>query len=126
LAYQKSSIDSAPREDILLKLFEGGIFFLKQARTLWNKGEKDKAREFRSRALAIITELHASLDREKGDKELVSQLEELYAFMIKEMGRIGLEEDFDALKNIEEIMQKLYEGFKEAAKEFKKLKAEGA
>ena len=121
-AYQKSSIESASREDILLKLYEGGIRFLQQAQTLWKQGEKARARDCRSRAMAIITELHATLDRENGDKELVQQLEELYAFMIKEMARIGVEDDFDGLKNIEEIMQKLYDGFKEAAKEFKKLK----
>ena len=121
-AYQKSSIESASREDILLKLYEGGIRFLQQAQKLWKQGEKARARDYRSRAMAIITELHATLDREKGDKELVQQLEELYAFMIKEMARIGVEDDFDGLKDIEEIMQKLYEGFKEAAKEFKKLK----
>ncbi|GAB6886702.1 hypothetical protein JCM13304A_02000 [Desulfothermus okinawensis JCM 13304] len=118
-AYQKSSIESASREDILLKLFEGGIRFLKQARELWTKGEKARARDFRSRAMAIITELHATLDREHGDKELVNQLEKLYGFMIKEMARIGVEEDFDSLKDIEEIMQKLYDGFSEAAKELK-------
>ncbi len=32
-----------------------------------------------------------------------------------------MEEDFDSLKDIEEIMQKLYDGFSEAAKELKKL-----
>ena len=120
-AYQKSSVESAPREEVLLKLYEGGIRFLRQAREAWDKGEKARARDLRSRALAIITELHSTLDRENGEKEIVTQLEDLYAFMIREMARIGVEEDFDALRDIEEIMQKLYNGFLEAAKEFKKL-----
>ncbi len=119
-AYQKTSVESASREEILLKLFEGGIRFLRYARESWKKGEKARARDFRSKAMAIITELHATLDREKGDKELVRQLEELYAFMIKEMVRIGVEDDFDALKDIEEIMQKLYDGFKDAATQLRK------
>ncbi len=121
-AYERDSIQSASREEVLLKLFEGGIRFLKMARKCWHEGDKRSARDFRSKAMAIITELHATLDREKGDKEIVKQLESLYAFMISEMIKIGMNDDFDKLKDIEEIMEKLYTGFREAAKELKKTK----
>ncbi len=118
-AYQKGDIETTSREQLLLKLLEGGIFFLKQARELAKKGNKAKAREFRSRAMAIITELDNTLDREKGNKEIVEQLDSLYAFMIKEMNRMVIKDEFEGLKNIEEIMEKLLEGFQEAAKQLK-------
>ncbi len=115
-AYQKGDIETTSREQLLLKFLKGGIFFLKQARELAHKGEKSKAREFRSRAMAIIIELDNTLDREKGDREIVEQLDSLYAFMIKEMNRMAIEDDFEGLKDIQEIMEKLLQGFEEAAR----------
>ncbi len=120
-AYQKSEFETIPKEEILLKLIEGCIRFLKEAQQKWKEDDKARARELRSRAMAIIAELDNTLDREKGEKEIVEQLDSLYGFMIKEMNRIAVEDDFNKLKDIQEIMEKLYEGFKEASKKLKHL-----
>jgi flagellar protein FliS len=113
-AYQKNAIETSSKEDILLKLFEGAILRLKQAGQLWEDDKKPQAREKRTQALAIITELDNTLDRQNGEPGLVEELEALYGFMIREMNRATLQDEFERLQPVVDTMQTLYAGFKYA------------
>lgn len=121
-SYQQNSIQSASREDILVMLIEGAIIRIKQAREKWTKGNSIRARELRSQALAIITELDNTLDRENGDPELVDQLDALYAYMIRAFNNSALNDNFECLLPVQEVLESLLEAWQEAAKEFKKIK----
>jgi flagellar protein FliS len=113
-AYRKNSIESASKEEIMLMLMEGAILRLKSAQQSWDDDEKTKARELRSQALAIITELDNTLDRANGDTALVEELDALYGFMIRELNRATAKDDFGKLQAVEETMESLYQGFKDA------------
>ena len=118
--YQANSIQTAGREDILLKLYEGAILRLKKAQQLREEGEHIQAREQRSQALAIITELDNTLDWENGDPELLENLDGLYFYMIQELNASAQQDDFSKLQPVIDILQSLYQGWEEAVQIFKK------
>ena len=113
-AFKRNELESASPETIMLKLFEGAIIRLKQARHEYSDGEVLLARELRSQALAIVTELDNSLDRENGDPGLVEQLDGLYAYMIREVNTSTAKDDFDRLGSVIDCLHTLYEGFEDA------------
>ena len=124
LGYKKSAVETLPREDLLVKLMESGILYLKEAQKKYKENEITRARELRLKAAEILMELDSTLDRDNKDKqvrEIVEQLDALYGFMLKEMNESVISDDFDRLKNIEEVWEKIYEGFKEAAKIYKQM-----
>ena len=118
--YQSNAVTTLSQEDILLKLLEGAIVRIKQAIELNEQGDKINARGKRQRALEIVTELDSTLDRENGPAEVVENLDGLYAFMIKEFNNATLQDDFERLQPIQEVLEDLYQGFQDAAQEFKK------
>jgi flagellar protein FliS len=113
-AYKRNVFESATPETIMLKLFEGAILRLKQARQEYSEGEVLLARELRSQALAIIVELDNTLDRENGEAQIVEQLDGLYAYMIREINTSTAKDDFDRLVSVIECLHTLYEGFEDA------------
>ena len=113
-AFKRNELESASPETIMLKLFEGAIIRLKQAMLECGDGEVLLARELRSQALAIITELDNSLDRENGDPGLVDELDGLYAYMIREINTSTTKDDFDRLGSVIDTLHTLYEGFEDA------------
>jgi flagellar protein FliS len=119
-SYQQNSIANATREDILLKLYEGAILKLKKAKSLWINGNQTKAREQRSQVFMIISELDNTLDRENGPESLIQELDGLYAFILREINISAIEDDFTRLDTVQEILVNLYQGWKEAALEYKK------
>ena len=116
--YQKNQIQDASQEDILLQLVEGGIVRLKQARDLWDRGEKGRARERRQRAYEIIAYLDGTLDRENGG-QIAEELEALYAYMMREVTASVRKDDFERLTDVEEVLATLYNGWKDAVAEYK-------
>jgi len=118
--YQSNAVTTIPQEDILLKLLEGAIVRIKQAQELNEQGDKINARGKRQRALEIVTELDSSLDRENEATDIVENLDALYSFMIREFNNATLKDDFERLQPIQEVLESLYQGFQDAAQEFKK------
>ena len=117
--YQSNAISALSQEDILLQLLEGAIVRIKQARQLSQEGDKAKAREKRTSALNIVTELDSTLDRKNEAQDVVENLEALYAFMISEINQSALEDDLEKLSPVQEVLQDLYQGFQVAVQEEK-------
>ncbi|ACV67928.1 flagellar export chaperone FliS [Desulfohalobium retbaense] len=117
--YQQNQVHTAPREDILLQLFEGAIIRLKQAQDYKIKNQIGKAREQRIKAFDIISYLDATLDA-NADQELVDSLHSLYDFMLREITQASLNDDFERLDNVVDVLSTLFEGWKDAVAEYKK------
>lgn len=113
-AFKRNEFESASPETIMLKLLEGAILRLKQARQEHSDGEVLLARELRSQALAIIVELDNTLNRENGEAQIVEQLDGLYAYMIREINTSTAKDDFERLASVIDCLHTLYEGFEDA------------
>ena len=114
---QQQLSDSSP-EDLLLQLMNGAIVKMHQARESWQDGLYERARELRCRALDIVMYLQNTLDRDKSP-DIADQLDPLYTFMIQELNRAALEDDFERLQPVQDILETMYRGWQEAVAEYK-------
>ena len=123
--YKKNQVQSAPREDIMLQLMQGALIRVKGAIDKRNEGEQINARELRSQAQKIINYLHETLDFQNGG-DLAFELEVLYDYMNREILESARKDDFERLQPVVEILETLYEGFKDAVEEYKKMRNDSA
>ena len=79
-AYQTNAIQTAPPEQLVVMLYDGCLRFLRRAEAAAAAGERPRMTEGVSRATAIIMELNATLDMERGG-EIAGNLRSLYFFL---------------------------------------------
>ena len=102
------------KEEILLMLFEGALISLRIARRgIREKNPKLKGEKI-SKVLAILTELDCALDRERGG-DLAEKIAAMYGYMMNRLTTANIKNDPEALKEVEQLLGQLYEGFKGAA-----------
>jgi len=92
-AYRKTEIStvSGPKK-LIQMLYDGALHSLERAR-IGTENKDPKVRgENLGKALAIITELNASLDLEKGG-ETAQFLRDLYLYMLVELPKVNLTND---------------------------------
>ena len=117
--YKQTSILSAPREQILLMLYEGAIKFTKLA---IQAAEQKKIAERGSnimRAYDIILELQVSLDYKVGG-EIAAQLDQLYTYVLDQYTKANISGEIDPLRNSLKVIENLFDGWKVAVEKYKK------
>ncbi|MFN3697220.1 MAG: flagellar export chaperone FliS [Pseudobdellovibrio sp.] len=117
--YKQTSILSAPREQILLMLYEGAIKFTKLA---IQAAEQKKIAERGSnimRAYDIILELQVSLDHKVGG-EIAAQLDQLYTYILDQYTKANISGEIDPLRNSLKVIENLFDGWKVAVEKYKK------
>jgi flagellar secretion chaperone FliS len=104
------------KEEILLLLYEKALVSLKLARRGIEENNPQQKGENISRALAILTEFDCALDREIGG-EMIENLAALYRYASDRLTQANIQNDLHAIKEVEEILSALYDGFKDAAQQ---------
>lgn len=115
-AYRKSAVQSTDsKEQILLKLYDGALKFLKIAR----RGIEQKLPKVRgeniSKVLAILTELDTALDHQNGS-ELTRNLSGLYGYMIDRLTEANLKNETAPLDEAARLLNEIRSGFAQAAR----------
>jgi flagellar protein FliS len=114
-AYKRVDLESAPKQDVLGRLFERFATDLVAARTaIAAKDIPGKAAAI-DHALRIVGELEASLDH-KLAPELCAQLQSLYRFVSDELTKVNRSLDPKGLDAPAKIMSDLAGAFREAQK----------
>ena len=112
--YKKNAILTAPPEKLVVMLYDGAIQRLERARQqLDSEGNSPTAPEIGealTRAMAIISELRASLDMEKGG-EISTNLDQLYEFCTDRIMRANLERKPGLVEETLTILRTLKEGW---------------
>lgn len=104
------------KEKILLLLYEKAFFCLKMARRgIVEKNVKQRGENV-SKVLAILTEFDCALDREKGGA-LADSLAGIYHYAMDRLTVANIKNDPEAIKEVEMLLGKLYDGFKDAAQQ---------
>ena len=111
--YRNNQIATAPREQILLMLYDGAIRFVAQARAAIESGDRIGKLEPISRAMAIVSELSNTLDHNVGG-EIAENLDALYHYMIRNLSQANLRMDAEPLKPVESILRDLRATWAEA------------
>jgi len=122
-AYKQSAGNTLEdRPVILLKLYDGILKFLAQARRGILENSPKIRGENISKIMAIITELECALDHEKGG-EIASNLSSLYQHIMNHLTTASIKNDVDALDQVKEIVFTLKDAFEKAFQEQKKAAA---
>lgn len=91
--YLESQVLTAPKEELLLMLFDGGIRFAEQAKSKLEVKDYAEACRLLIRVQRIIMELISSLKRELLDQELYDRLVGLYLFVYLRMVNANIKHD---------------------------------
>lgn len=114
--YRQTSIQTAPPEQLIVMLYDGGIRFLEQAKVAMREG-KDPS-EAIGRSQDIIVELTASLNRSAG--EVANNLSRLYDFWINRLFQAQIHKDVAMIDEVSAMMRDLREAWATIAVQQKK------
>ncbi len=122
-AYKQSASNTLEdRRVVLLKLYDGILKFLAQARRGILENSPKIRGENISKIMAIITELECALDHEKGG-EIAANLGSLYQHIMNHLTTASVKNDVEALDHVKEIVSTLKDAFEKAFQEQKKAAA---
>ncbi|SCY32842.1 flagellar export chaperone FliS [Desulfoluna spongiiphila] len=115
-AYAASAArEDLPQDRILVMLYEGAIKFIHLAVRGIDEKRPALKGEYISKVLAILTELSAALDMERGG-EIAENLAALYDYMVRRLTEANIKNDTAALREVETLIVSLKEGFAEASR----------
>jgi flagellar protein FliS len=112
--YQENDILTATPELLVEKLFEGAIRSTRLAHGLTEPSGLAERRRSLSRALAIVGELRASLDLERGG-EIAANLDRLYGFVIERLAEASLHPRNEPVEEALRVLEPLGEAWREIA-----------
>ncbi len=117
--YKQMAITTASPTQILVMLYEGAIQNVKKAMlAMEQKNLADKGK-YIGKAHDIINELTVSLNHEIGGP-IAKDLERLYNFMVSQLLKANVENDYEALVSVQKNLETLLEGWKGAITQFQK------
>ena len=108
--YRKSANEVATNEQLVLRAFEKAITMLWESNAQLEEGDIVAAVPNLHLARSIFSELLSSLDFEASE-ELAAELQNLYAFVLREIAAAGFEGSTERLQNAISVAEQLYEGF---------------
>ncbi|XPV75270.1 MAG: flagellar export chaperone FliS [Desulfovibrio sp.] len=109
-AYFATQVTTTTQGELLLMLYDAAIKFLKQAKV--KMAEKDYAKKgiLISKALDVIAELTASLNKEKGG-EIAQNLSQLYFFCSTHLAKANLKMDPTMIDDVIGILTSIQSAF---------------
>ncbi len=121
--YQKSQLDTAPPEKILIMLYNGAINFLKKAQIAFDKGNKTEAHNNIMSAERIIVEFMQTLDMDLGG-EMAKNLYSLYSYLYNKLVEANMRNKPENLVEVLDHLTKLRDTWLQAIEIANKEKAQ--
>lgn len=116
--YKQTQIETAPKEEILLMLYDGAVRFLHKAKEGFAEKNIEKQHNNIVKVQNIITEFESTLDMEAGG-EFAKNLFNLYEFMSAQLLIANVKKNEQALDIVIKHMTSLRDTWREAIKNFK-------
>jgi len=104
--YQKSSIETASREQILIMLYDGAIQFLNKARVAMQNKEHEAIHNNLIGAQNIIQEFINSMDREIAP-QLAENLISLYEYFIRRLVQANMKRQIEPIDEVLKYLKSL-------------------
>lgn len=115
-AYIQNAGNSVINKDqLLLKLLEGSLNFLRLARRAMEENNTKIKGENISKILAIVSELDCALDMEAGG-EIAENLSSLYQHIIYRLVETNVKNDIKGIDEVGLILENIKDGFQEAVR----------
>jgi len=109
--YKQNSVETAPREDLTLMLYNGAIKFIKRAKQAIEEKDFNNAHQFNIRAQDIVNELIITLDR---SYPIAEQMLPLYEFFKRRLVEANVAKDVAILDEIEGFFTEFRDTWKQA------------
>jgi flagellar secretion chaperone FliS len=113
-AYKQQSILTATPGQLVVMLYDGCLRFLHQAAYAMREGNVTESGARLSRAEAIIEELLATLDLEKGGV-VASRLQGIYVFCSKHLIEARLAREPEMIDKVSELLSELRDAWAQVA-----------
>jgi flagellar protein FliS len=113
-AYRDSSVLTAPPERLVVMLYDGAHRFLFQASHAMRSGDLTLMNNRMQRAEAIIGELRATLDHEKGG-EIAGRLDSIYTFCQRHLLEARIKRDPARIEQVMKLLAELREAWEQVA-----------
>ena len=114
--YEKISVETAGRMDLVLLCYEKAIQHLDKSRTLCEEKKYNEKLVTFDKALGIINELSAALDMEKGG-EIAKNLDAIYNYLMRRLLQGDVKRDLTAYDEAIRILSDLREAWESIASE---------
>jgi len=114
VAYKQQSILTATPGQLVVMLYDGCLRFLNQAAYAMRGGDIAESNARLSRAEAIIEELHATLDMEKGGV-VASRLQGIYVFCSKHLLDARRNREPENIEKVSELLAELRDAWAQIA-----------
>ena len=117
--YNRSSIETAGKLDLIIMCYERAILFIRQAKDNLRNGETEKKAYKIQKVLDIVNELQASLNFDKGGI-IAKNLDSLYSYITKRVILADIQKNyniFDECINILTELKSAWEGISEPKNE---------
>lgn len=109
--YQSNAVTTATPGELTLKLYNGAIKFIKQAKVSIEEKDFAKAHEFNIRVQDIIGELIITMNR---DIPISTQLLTMYDYLLHRLVEANLKKEIAALDEVEDFLVQFRDTWKEA------------
>jgi flagellar secretion chaperone FliS len=110
-----SSIAYADPHQLILRLMNGAIERIAQAKGCMQQKDSNNKGELIGKAIGIITGLSACLDHSQ-EGDLSDNLESLYEYMNLSLLRANMEDDTDKLDEVSKLLQEIRSAWVQIAK----------
>jgi flagellar secretion chaperone FliS len=114
VAYKQQSILTATPGQLVVMLYDGCLRFLNQAAYAMRGGDVAESNARLTRAEAIIEELHATLDMDKGGV-VASRLQGIYVFCSKHLLEARLNREPENIEKVSELLSELRDAWAQIA-----------
>jgi flagellar protein FliS len=108
-------INNTGKDQVVVKLYEGLLRFIKIARISIEKKDIEAKGIFINKSITIVTELNCALDRSL-NSELVMNLEDIYSFCLYALTTANMKNDMTILDDLIRVIEPLYNAWKEISK----------
>jgi flagellar secretion chaperone FliS len=109
-SYQQNDVLTATPGRLVVLLYDGAGRFLRRAAAALRAENLETSNAALQRAEAIIDELLATLDFERGG-EIAASLRDLYLFCRRELNDARLERDADKIETVADLLAELREAW---------------
>lgn len=116
--YRQTQIDTAPKEQILLMLYDGAVRFLNQAKVGFAEKNIEKIHNNIIKVQNIITEFEATLDMQSGG-QFAENLFALYEYINNQLLIANIKKREDCLDEALKHMIELRDTWRQAVRQFK-------
>jgi flagellar protein FliS len=113
-AYRQRSVLTASPGQLVVMMYDGAGRFLLQAATAMRSGDQLLCDAKLRRAEAVIDELHATLDMDRGG-EIASRLEGIYVFCKRHLIEARIERDAGMIDKVVELLAELRQSWAQIA-----------